>query len=86
MSKVTIKRIDRLDRSHWVPVQTPRGFQLVSRAIPYPERNWVVNATFKQSLEEAASLIEAGYAIRMGEPGAQRGDYIYPENLSIVRS
>lgn len=80
-----IKRTDRPDRVDWVPLNVPsKGYQLVSRDIPYPERNRVTYATFVRDLTEAAELIREGYAIRMAEPGATRGDYIYPEHLEII--
>lgn len=72
-------------RAHWAPVKTGRGYQLVSRAIPYPDRNRAALATFVATLDDAADLIGIDYAIRMGEPGASRGNYHYPEDLKIVR-
>jgi hypothetical protein len=81
---LTIKRTDRLDRAHWVPLETLKGYQLVSREIPYPDRNVTASATFVHKLDQAAELISNGYAIRMAEPGAARGDYIYPENIEII--
>ncbi len=81
---VAIKRTDRADRSHWVPLVTKNGYQLVDRKIPYPDRNYVKSATFKTSLDDAAHLIKKGFAIRMAKPGAKRGDYIYPEDIEIV--
>lgn len=83
---VSIVRTDRADRAHWVPLHTSRGYQLVSRATPYPDRNKVAFATFVGTMSEAAELVERGYAIRMAEPGAPRGNYIYPEDLRIDRT
>ena len=83
---IDIKRIDRLECTDWVPLHTAYGYQLVDRAIPYPERNLRVKATFVKSLDEAGNLIELnGYGIRMAEPGASRGNYIYPKDLRVVR-
>lgn len=82
---VTISRIDRADRAHWEPVRSEKGYQLVDQRIPYPDRNWIRSATFAASLDEAAKLVEKGYGIRMGEPGARRGNYIYPKSLKISR-
>ena len=83
---IAIRRTDRADRAHWIPLQTPSGYQLVSRAVPYPERNCKSSATFVATLNEAGDLVEKGYAIRMAEPKASRGDYIYPESLTVERS
>ena len=71
---------------HWVPLLHPKGYQLVSSTLPYPERNWTSEATFVSSLTEAGDLVEKGYAIRMAPPGSKRGDYIYPHNLEVIRS
>ena len=81
---VAIKRTDRPDRAHWVPLMTTKGYQVVSRDISYPNRNLVDYATFEPNLDKAGELIGEGYAIRMAEPGASWGDYIYPENLEII--
>jgi hypothetical protein len=81
---LAIKRTDRSDRAHWVPVKTNERYQLVNREIPYPNRNLVAYATFVRDLDQAGELIGKGYAIRMAEPGATRGDYIYPENLEVI--
>lgn len=64
---------------------TKNGYKLVDRNIPYPDRNLGRSATFKASLNEAADLIEKGFAIRMAVPGAKRGNCIYPEDIEIVR-
>jgi len=86
MSVTAIKRHDRADRADWVPLCTSNGYQLVSRAIPYPNRNRVASATFVTTLTEAGDFIGKGYAIRMAAPGATSGDYIYPESLTIERT
>lgn len=83
---IAIKRTDRADRAHWVPLVTPGGYQLVDRNLPYPDRNLKRKATFKATLDEAGYLVENGHAIRMAEPGARRGDYIYPEHLRVIRT
>lgn len=81
-------RIERTNSLHGDerPVRTKRGYQLVDRRIPHHGRNVDDNATFVDTLDEAAALIEGGYAIRMGEPEARRGNYIYPESLRIIRA
>lgn len=66
------------------PFETMRGFELVDRRIP-ARRHHVVNSTFVQTLEEAAKLVEQGYAMRMAEPG-KRPSLIAPKSLRIVRS
>lgn len=85
-----VQRIERTDdpsRTDWVPLCRARGFQLIDRAIPYPGRNLVANATFVATLDEAGDLIEAhGYGIRMAPLGATRGNYIYPGSLQVVRA
>lgn len=82
---VAIKHIDP-SRADEEPVRTPKGYQLVSRRIPYPARNLNDSATFVGTYEEAADLIEQDHGIRMGTPGAKRGNYIYPKDLRIVRA
>lgn len=86
MPVVAIKRTDRADRAHWVPVFRDGTYQLVDRNIPYPARNWRSKATFEASLDKAGDLVESGHAIRMGEPGAHSGDYIYPKDLEVIRT
>ncbi len=66
------------------PVETDRGFELVDRRIA-GQKNLTANATFVRSLEEAAYLVEQGFAIRMGAPG-KRASLISPKGLKIVRS
>lgn len=66
-----------------VPIETDRGFELVDRRITR-QKNKVENSTFVRSLEEAAYLVEQGFAIRMGAPG-KRPSLIAPQSLRIVR-
>lgn len=66
------------------PVETEHGFELVDRRIP-ERRHHVENSTFVRSIEEAAYLVEQGYAIRMGAPG-KRASLIAPSSLKVVRS
>ena len=61
-----------------------RGYELADHRIP-EHRHHVANSTFVRSLEEAAYLVEQGYAIRMGAPG-KRASLISPASLRIVRS
>ena len=65
------------------PIETERGYELVDRRIP-ERRHHVENSTFVRSMEEAAYLVEQGYAIRMGAPG-KRPSLIAPASLTIVR-
>ena len=66
------------------PILTQRGYELVDRRIP-ERRHHVENSTFVRSLEEAAYLVEQGYALRMGTPG-KRASLIAPASLRIIRS
>lgn len=86
MSRVIAIKHREPKRDDWEPVSTPRGFQLVDRRIPYPDRNLVARATFAATLDEAAALIERDHGIRMGPSGARRGNYIYPKDIKIVRA
>jgi hypothetical protein len=47
-------------------------------------RNRVDRATFVRTLEEAADLVEKGYALRMGAIG-KRPSLISPKSLHITR-
>ena len=67
-----------------VPVESDRGFELVDRRIS-GQRNKVENSTFVRSIDEAAYLVEQGFAIRMGAPG-KRPSLISPQSLRIIRS
>jgi hypothetical protein len=86
MSKVI--RIERIgsDYLSWEPIVTADGYQLIDRKIPYPDRNYRAKAYFTFDADKAGDLIEKdGYGIRMGERGATRGNYIYPEMLRVIR-
>ena len=80
-------RIERLrprDGLDEQPIETERGFELADRRIP-EQHHHAANRTFVRSLEEAAYLVEQGYAIRMGAPG-KRASLIAPGSLRIIRS
>jgi hypothetical protein len=66
------------------PVESDRGFELVDRRIG-GQKNKVENSTFVMSIDEAAYLVEQGFAIRMGAPG-KRASLISPQSLRITRS
>jgi hypothetical protein len=66
------------------PWKDSRGYQLADPKHG-AERHKVENATFVQSLEKAAELIErGGFSIRMGREG-KRPSLICPEGLRITR-
>ena len=79
-----IERVRPRDGLDEQPVETERGYELVDRRIP-ARRHHVENSTFVRSIEEAAYLVEQGYAIRMGRPG-KRPSLIGPASLRITRS
>lgn len=79
-----IERIRPRDGLDEQPVRTERGYKLVDRRIA-KRRHHVENSTFVRSFEEAAYLVEQGYAIRMGAPG-KRPSLIAPGSLRIRRS
>lgn len=79
-----IERTRPRDGLNEQPIETERGFELVDRRIP-ERRHHVENSTFVRSIEEAAYLVEQGYAIRMGAPG-KRPSLIAPASLRIIRS
>ena len=81
---VRIERLRPRDGLDEEPIYTERGYELVDRRIP-ERRHHVENSTFVRSIEEAAYLIEQGYAIRMGAPG-KRASLIAPASLRVVRS
>lgn len=80
---VRIERLNPREGLDEQPVETDRGYELVDRRIT-ERRHHVENSTFVRSLEEAAYLVEQGYAIRMGAPG-KRPSLIAPASLRIVR-
>jgi hypothetical protein len=82
--RVTIERKSPRPGLPEMPVETDRGFELVDRRIA-GQLNKVENSTFVRSIEEAAYLIEQGFAIRMGASG-KRASLISPQSLRIVRT
>jgi hypothetical protein len=81
---VRIERVSPRDGLDEKPIETERGYELVDRRIP-DDRHHVRNSTFVRCLEEAAYLVEQGFAIRMGAPG-KRPSLISPGRLRIVRT
>lgn len=81
---VRIERIQSRPGLVEAPVETDRGFELVDRRIE-GQKNKVENSTFVRSLDEAAYLVEQGFAIRMGAPG-KRPSLISPGSLRIIRT
>jgi hypothetical protein len=80
-------RIERTNSRNGIdeqPSKSDRGYELVDRRI-VERRHFVENSTFVRSIDEAAYLIEQGYAIRMGGPG-KRASLIAPSGIRIVRS
>ena len=82
--RVKIERLVPRDGLNEQPVETERGYELADRRIP-ERRHHVRNSTFVRSIEEAAYLVEQGYAIRMGAPG-KRASLIAPSRLRITRT
>lgn len=66
------------------PILSERGYELVDRRIP-ERRHYVENSTFVRSIDEAAYLVDQGYAIRMGGKGL-RPSLIAPSSLRVVRT
>jgi hypothetical protein len=81
---VKIERIHSRSGVFEKPVKTDRGYELVDRRIT-GKKNKVENSTFVRSLEEAAYLVDQGFAIRMGAAG-KRPSLISPQSLRIVRA
>jgi hypothetical protein len=81
---IQIVRLRPREGVNEVPVETERGFELVDSRISQ-DRHHVKNSTFVRSIEEAAYLVEQGYAIRMGGSGL-RPSLIAPESLKIKRT
>jgi hypothetical protein len=81
---VTIERVNPRLGAKEQPVETDRGFELVDRRIS-KQKNKVENATFVRSIEEAAYLIDQGFAIRMGALG-KRSSLISPKSIRIKRA
>ena len=67
------------------PFLTRNGYKLVHRAIPLPDRHLLSKAVFVTTLQEAATMIDQGYAISMAKPGSSQGRYICPESLKITK-
>jgi hypothetical protein len=80
---ITIERIHPRPGVMETPVETERGFELVDRRLS-GQKNKVEKSTFVRSIEEAAYLVEQGFAIRMGAPG-KRASLISPPSLRVVR-
>lgn len=81
---VRIERINPRSGKNEHPIETDRGFELVDRRVA-GQKNKVENSTFVRSLEEAAYLVEQGFAIRMGGTG-KRASLISPKSLRVIRS
>jgi hypothetical protein len=81
---IRIERINPRNGLDEQPVETDRGFELVDKRIP-DDRHHAKNSTFVRSIEEAAYLVEQGFAIRMGATG-KRPSLISRESLRITRS
>ena len=81
---VRIERVRPRGGLNEQPVESPKGYELVDRRIP-ERRHYVENSTFVRSIEEAAHLVEQGYAIRMSAPG-KRASLISPGGLKVVWS
>jgi len=68
-----------------IPWRDAEGrLQLASPALPAKHRNRVAFATFRCTIEEAAALVEAGFALRMGAHG-KRASLISPASLRVTR-
>jgi hypothetical protein len=81
---VRIERIEPRCPKGEYPEHTKRGYQLADPRLG-PEWHHIKNATFVDSLEEAADLIEnRGFAIRMVCPG-KRASLIMAVGLRIIR-
>jgi hypothetical protein len=66
------------------PVFTSRGYELVDPRVN-GQKNKVENSTLVRSIEEAAYLVEQGFAIRMGSPG-KRPSLISARAVRVVRA
>lgn len=65
------------------PILTSRGYELAEPMLGH-ERNQISKATFVETLEAAAALVEKGYSIRMGRSGL-RASLISSKSLRITR-
>ena len=67
------------------PPRTKRGYELADPRLAAAEWHKVENATFVDTLDEAADLIEnRGFALRMKGPG-KRASLVRPKSLRILR-
>ena len=82
--RLRIERVLPLNGVLEQPLETERGFELVDRRIS-ERRHHVDNSTFVRSIEEAAYLVEQGFAIRMTGRGL-RPSLIAPDSLRIIRT
>lgn len=80
---IKIERIRPRPGAPEEPVLTARGYQLVEPQLA-KGRNLAENATFVETLEDAADLLKKGYSIRMGRPGL-RPPLISPKSLRVTR-
>jgi hypothetical protein len=83
LMSVKIERL-RPRRKDEEPVLTGSGYELVDQRVS-GQKNKVENSAFVRSIDEAAYLIEQGFAIRMGAPGL-RPSLISQKSLRIIRS
>jgi hypothetical protein len=81
---IRIERINPRDGLDEKPIETERGFELVDMRIK-EDRHHAKNSTFVRSIEEAAYLVQQGFAIRMGAKG-KRHSLISPDSLRIIES
>lgn len=79
---VAIERVAPRPGGAEVPALSRRGYEL---ACPRhgAERHHARHAVFVRTLDEAASLVERGYSIRMGRPGL-RPSLISPGKLRVT--
>lgn len=80
--KIKIERISPRHKDE-APILTSRGYELVDQRNG-GQKNKVENSTFVRSIEEAAYLIEQGFAIRMGAAGL-RPSLISAKSIRIVK-
>lgn len=85
MAKVI--RIERVHPRNGVeehPIKTERGYVLGDPRHSNTKHH-LANEVHAKTLEDAASLVEAGHSLRMGRPG-KRPSLISPSSLRIVRA
>lgn len=66
------------------PCWTESGFELSDPKLAARLRNKIAHPTFAKTIEEAADLVEAGFALRMGAHG-KRASLISPASLRVTR-